>query len=56
MKLRAMVTRPASIERLLRHLGEPTEPQPLSPAPGPPFLQSRAVRALAREMIVGRQT
>jgi len=33
MKLRALVTEAPSIQRLLRHLGEPTEPPKLSPAP-----------------------
>jgi hypothetical protein len=44
MKLHAVVTEPTSIERLLRHLGEPTEAPSLSPARGPPFYQSRALR------------
>lgn len=44
MRLRALVTAAASIARYLRHLGEPTEPPPLSPARGPPFLESRVVR------------
>ena len=34
MKLRARVIAARSIERLLAHLGEPTEPPPLSPARG----------------------
>jgi hypothetical protein len=44
MKLRALVIAARSIERLLGHLGEPTEPPPLSPARGPPFFKTRAVR------------
>ena len=44
MKLRALVTAPGSVERFLRHLGEPTEPPPLSAARDPPFFKSRAVR------------
>jgi hypothetical protein len=46
MKLRALVTvtAPCSVERFLRHLGEPTEPPPLSAARDPPFFKSRAVR------------
>jgi hypothetical protein len=41
MKLRALVIAARSIERLLAHLGEPTEPPPVSPARGPPFFKSR---------------
>jgi hypothetical protein len=37
MRLKALVTRPASIERWLRELGEPTDSLPLSPARDPPF-------------------
>jgi hypothetical protein len=44
MKLRALVTAPGSVERFLRHLGEPTEPPPLAAARDPPFFKSRAVR------------
>jgi len=44
MKLRALVIAARSIERLLAHLGEPTEPPPLSAARGPPFFKSRAAR------------
>jgi hypothetical protein len=43
-KLIALVTKPASIERFLRHLGEPTEVPALSPARGPPFWKSRTLR------------
>lgn len=50
MKLRALVTAPASIERLLRHLGESVEPLSLSPARGPPFFRSRAVRRKLGEL------
>ena len=50
MKLRALVIAPASIERFLRHIGEPVEPPPLSPARGPPFFQSRAVRRKQGEL------
>jgi len=46
-KLIALVTKPASIERFLRHLGEPTEVPALSPARGPPFWRSRALRRKA---------
>jgi hypothetical protein len=50
MKLRAIVTAPASIVRILRHLGEPTEPPPPSPARGPPYLKSRVFRRTARDV------
>ena len=50
MKLRALVTLPASIERFLRHLGQPVEPLPLLPARGPPFFKSRAVRRKLGEL------
>jgi hypothetical protein len=55
MKLRALLTLPQSIERFLRHLGEPTEPPALSPARRPPFFQSRAVRRTLTELTgIGR--
>ena len=44
MKLRAFVISAVGIERLLRHIGQPTEPPPLSPARGPPFFKSRVLR------------
>jgi hypothetical protein len=44
MKLRALVISAVGIERILRHIGEPTEPPPLSPARGPPFFKSRVLR------------
>src|SRR5262249_58689544 len=44
MKLRALVITAASIQRLLRHFGEPTLPPVLSPARGPPSFKTRAVR------------
>lgn len=44
MRLRALITAAQSIERFLRHIGEPTEPPTLSPARGPPFFKSRVVR------------
>ena len=50
LELRAFVTLPASIERLLRHLGEPTEPLPLSPARDPPYFKSRALRRKLGEL------
>ena len=46
-KLIALVTKPASIARFLRHLGEPTEVPALSSARGPPFWKSRALRRKA---------
>jgi hypothetical protein len=50
MKLRALVISAASIERLLRHFGEPVDPPVLSPARGPPFFQTRAVRRKLGEL------
>lgn len=50
MKLRALVFAVHSIERMLRHLGEPTELLPLSPARDPPFFKSRAVRRKLGEL------
>jgi hypothetical protein len=50
LKLRALVIAARSIERLLSHLGEPTELLPLSPARGPPFFKSRAVRRKMGEL------
>jgi hypothetical protein len=44
MRLRALITAAQSVERFLRHIGEPTEPPTLSPARGPPFFQTRVVR------------
>jgi hypothetical protein len=50
MKLRALVRHPATIERILRHRNEPTQVLPLSPARGPPFFTSRAVRRKMGEL------
>ncbi len=36
LKRIAFVTDPHSIRRILEHLGEPTQPPPLSQPPGPP--------------------
>jgi hypothetical protein len=36
MKIIAFITDPQSVRRILRHLGEPTEPPPLQPARAPP--------------------
>ena len=36
-----------TIRRLLRHLGEPTEPPAREPARGPPFWKSRVLRRAA---------
>ncbi len=44
MKIIALVNSPASIERFLRHLGEPSEPPPLEPARAPPYYRSRVRR------------
>src|SRR5262249_20316345 len=43
-KVIALVRDPAGIVRFLRHLGEPTEPPPLSPARAPPYFNSRVLR------------
>jgi hypothetical protein len=58
LRLRALVTAAASIERFLRHLGEPTEPPPLSSARGPPFFKSRVLRRKLGELdgVAERQT
>ena len=50
MKLRALVIAAASIQRLLRHLGEPALPPVLAPARGPPFFKTRAVRRRLGEL------
>jgi hypothetical protein len=50
MKLRAFVIADASIERFLRHIGEPTEPPTLAPARGPPFFKSRVLRKKLGEL------
>jgi hypothetical protein len=47
LRLHAVVQDPASIRRILRHRGEPTEPPPLSPARGPPFWKSTVLRRKA---------
>lgn len=44
LRLQAVVQDPASIRRILRHRGEPTEPPPLSPARGPPYWKSTVLR------------
>jgi hypothetical protein len=36
MRIIAFVTDTASVTRVLQHLGEPTQPPPVSPARGPP--------------------
>jgi hypothetical protein len=50
MKLVAMVTEPASAKRLLRHLGETTDPPAREPARGPPYWKSRVLRRAARDV------
>jgi hypothetical protein len=50
MKLRALVTKPSSIQRFLRHLGEPTDAPPLQAARDPPYFKSRAVRRALGEL------
>ncbi len=49
MKLVAIVTDPGSIKRVLRHLGEPTDPPAREPARGPPFWKSRVLRRSASD-------
>ena len=44
MKLIALVTKPSSVARFLRHLGEPTEAPPMAPARDPPYFRTRTVR------------
>ena len=36
MKIMAFVTDPHAVTRILKHLGEPATPPPVSPARGPP--------------------
>ena len=50
MTLRAPLTEAPSIQRLLRHLGEPTEPPKLSSARSPPFYESRVLRRRSPEV------
>ena len=50
LKLRALVKRPASIRRYLRHLGESPEAPPLAPARDPPYFKSRALRRKLGEL------
>jgi hypothetical protein len=47
MKLLAVVTEAKSIQRMLRHLGEATEPPAREPARGPPYWTSRVLRRRA---------
>jgi hypothetical protein len=44
MKLKALIQSPESIARYLRHLGEPTEPPPLTPARAPSYWKVREQR------------
>jgi hypothetical protein len=46
----ALITKPNSIQRFLRYLGEPTEAPPRSPARDPPYFRSRAVRRQLGEL------
>jgi hypothetical protein len=50
MKLIAFVTKPSSVARFLRHLGEPTEAPPMAPARDPPYYKTRAVRRTLGEL------
>jgi hypothetical protein len=47
MKLLAVVTEAKPIRRMLRHLGEATEPPVREPARGPPYWKSRVLRRSA---------
>jgi hypothetical protein len=47
MKLLAVVTEAKSIQRMLRHVGEATEPPAREPARGPPYWKSRVLRRSA---------
>jgi uncharacterized protein YbaR (Trm112 family) len=49
MRLLAMVTDEKSVRRYLRALGEPTALPARSPARGPPYWQSRALRRTSDE-------
>jgi hypothetical protein len=40
MRLIAFMTEPASVKRILTHLGEPTTPPPVSPARSPPLREA----------------
>jgi hypothetical protein len=40
----SLVIEAHNIERLLRHLGEPLEPPPRSPARDPPFFKTQVLR------------
>jgi hypothetical protein len=44
MKLKAFLTSPTSLRRLLSRLGEPTEPPTRAPARGPPYFATQVVR------------
>ena len=44
MRLVALVTAPHSVNCLLAHLGEPTEPPLRAAARGPPYFPSQVVR------------
>ena len=50
MRLVSVITDPAAIHRILRHLGEPTEPESLEPARGPPYFRSRLFRRHAARL------
>ena len=47
LRLHAVVQNPASIRRILRARGEPTEPPLLSPARGPPYWKTHVMRRKA---------
>ena len=55
MKLRALLTKPASVRRYLRHLGEPTHAPSLAPARDPPYYRSAVLRRRTRPSPPPRQ-
>jgi hypothetical protein len=50
LKLRALVTLPHNIDRLLRHLGETLEVPKRAPARDPPYFQSQVLRRKIAEL------
>jgi hypothetical protein len=58
MKLKALVQKPENIVRFLKHLGEPTEPPPLAPAPSGlgPTRPTPTPRGFAAPVVVLRRT
>jgi hypothetical protein len=50
MKLKGIYQGPDSVQRILRHLGEPLEAPPRAPARDPPTYQSRVLRRRQRDL------